>query len=162
MKKRVFKLSEVDITAVGEVELTYRRHHTEEAPILRNVKVTCSDDINKFLRKRMEKHIEHTEGFYALYLNRNNYVLGVYCVSMGGVAGTVADPKIILQAGLLLNASAVVISHNHPSGNLKPSGADAALTRKLQEACKLVDIALLDHIIITPESYYSFADDCEL
>jgi DNA repair protein RadC len=152
-------LSKLPVSAVGEVELSYKRRHTAEASIMRGVKVTSSSDIYKFLRSKMDSHIEHCERFYAIYLNRANSVQGIYQVSSGGVAGTVADPKLILQAALLLNSSSIIISHNHPSGNLKPSGADIALTKKFKSSCDLMDIVLLDHLIVTEDSYYSFADE---
>ena len=94
-----------------------------------------------------------------LLLNRANKVLGIFQASSGGVTGTVADPKLILVAALKSNASSLVISHNHPSGNLKPSRQDEELTMKIKEAAKFLDIRLLDHLIVTPEAYYSFADE---
>jgi DNA repair protein RadC len=86
-------------------------------------------------------------------------VLGIFEVSSGGVTGTVADPKLIFVAALKANACAIVISHNHPSGNLKPSQQDEQLTQKINQAGKFLDIKLLDHIIVTSEGYYSFADE---
>lgn len=159
MKNKRIKLSDIPVTAVGEVELSYKRLHSEEAVIMRGVKVTSSSDVYNFLKAKMEQHLEHCERFYAIYFNRANNVQGVYQVSSGGVAGTVADPKLILQAALLLNSSSIVIGHNHPSGNTKPSSADIALTKKFKAACETMDIVLLDHIIVTEESYYSFADE---
>ena len=92
-------------------------------------------------------------------MNRANKVLGVYKVSSGGVTGTVADPKQIFTAALKANACAIVLSHNHPSGNLKPSRQDEQLTSKIKEAGSFLDIKVLDHIIVTSEAYYSFADE---
>jgi DNA repair protein RadC len=158
-KRKPTTLSEIPVSAVGEVELTYKRTHTEEAAAMRKVKVTSSTDIYTFLRSKMDSHIEHCERFYAIYLNRANNVQGIYQVSSGGVAATIADPKLVLQAALLLNASSIIISHNHPSGNTKPSAADIAMTRKFKAACETMDLALLDNLIITEDSYYSFADE---
>jgi DNA repair protein RadC len=100
------------------------------------------------------------EQFIVLYLNRANLVLGGHKVFTGGLTGTVADIRLILGIALKACACSIIISHNHPSGNLKPSGADQELTNKLKEAGKLMDITLMDHIILSPEgSFYSFADE---
>jgi DNA repair protein RadC len=86
-------------------------------------------------------------------------VLGIYEVSTGGITGTVADPRLIFAAALKANACAMIISHNHPSGNLKPSRQDEELTAKLKQAGQFLDIKVLDHLIITTETYFSFADE---
>ncbi|MBL7870526.1 MAG: JAB domain-containing protein, partial [Cyclobacteriaceae bacterium] len=91
--------------------------------------------------------------------NRANKVLGIFEVSTGGISGTVADPKLIFAAAIKAAASGIILSHNHPSGNLQPSQADIDLTRKIKEAGRFLEIQLLDHIIITTEGYYSFADE---
>jgi len=84
--------------------------------------------------------------------------MGYYLLSMGGIAGTVVDPKLVFQCALLSCAESIILCHNHPSTNLTPSEADHAITKKIAKAGKLLDITLLDHIIITENSYYSFAD----
>jgi DNA repair protein RadC len=94
-----------------------------------------------------------------MLLNRSNRVLGISCISKGGISGTVVDVKIILQTALKANASGLIISHNHPSGNLTASSEDIKITVKLKNACKLLDLSLLDHLIITDEGYLSFADE---
>jgi DNA repair protein RadC len=95
-----------------------------------------------------------------MYLNQSNRVLGVYPLSTGGVTGTIADPRLIFSVALKINAAGIILSHNHPSGNLSPSKADKDLTDKIKEGSKLLDVKLLDHIIVTPENtYYSFADE---
>ena len=96
---------------------------------------------------------------YGVFLNRTNKALGVSFISKGGMAETVMDVKIILQTALKTHASGIILSHNHPSGNLHPSEADKRITSKIKEACKLLDLNLLDHIIITEEHYYIFADE---
>ena len=103
--------------------------------------------------------IEYRESFCCLLMNRANRVLGICQVSMGGVSGTVADPKVIFQHALKANASSLILLHNHPSGNTNPSEADIHLTRKLVEGGKLLDLAVLDHLIITTDGFYSFADE---
>jgi len=100
------------------------------------------------------------ESFYVMYLNQSNRVLGIYPLSTGGVTGTIADPRLIFSVALKTNAAGIILSHNHPSGNLSPSVADKDLTNKIKEAGKLLDIKVYDHIIVSPEnSYYSFADE---
>ena len=94
-----------------------------------------------------------------MLLNRANKILGIFTVSTGGVAGTVADPKVTFATALKGNASSIILAYNHPSGNLKPSEADRQLTNKLSQAGKLLDISVLDHLIITAEEYFSFADE---
>jgi DNA repair protein RadC len=92
-------------------------------------------------------------------LNRASKPLGWVKISQGGITGTVADPRLIFQAALLTNSSALILSHNHPSGNLNPSQADIELTRKIKEGGKILEISLLDHLIISGDGYYSFADE---
>ncbi len=94
-----------------------------------------------------------------MLMNRANKVLGLFEVSTGGISGTVADPKIIFTAALKGGASGIIVAHNHPSGNLTASQSDIDLTRKLKEAGKFLEIQLLDHVIVTTEGYFSFADE---
>lgn len=103
--------------------------------------------------------IEYIEEAKIILLNRANEILGLYELSKGGISGTVVDIRIILGVALKCNASAIVLIHNHPSGNLIPSEQDKIITKKLREASKLLDLLLLDHLIISKNSYYSFADD---
>jgi DNA repair protein RadC len=103
--------------------------------------------------------IELTESFIALYLNRANNTLGWLKVSQGGITGTVADTRIILATALKIAATGIIISHNHPSGQLNPSDADIELTKKLKQSAAIMDISVLDHIIYTVSGYYSFADE---
>lgn len=103
--------------------------------------------------------IELQEEFKILILNRANEVLGVYNMSKGGHSGTVVDLKLLFAVALKANASSIIVSHNHPSGNLTPSDADKEITRKIKESCKLLDIHFFDHIIITRLGYFSFADN---
>ncbi|MDJ1497646.1 JAB domain-containing protein [Cytophagaceae bacterium DM2B3-1] len=106
-----------------------------------------------------EGSLDHRESFYALFLSRSNQVISYYRVSEGGLAGTVADVKLIFQAALGCNASSVIVAHNHPSGNLKPSHADKDLTDKICQAGKILELPLLDHLILSSEGYFSFADE---
>jgi len=143
---------------LSEIRLFYKPKHSIQP------KVTCSKDAYLNLMKFYDKNtIALQEQFIVLYLNRANLVLGGHKVFTGGLTGTVADIRLILGIALKACACSIIISHNHPSGNLKPSGADQELTNKLKEAGKLMDITLMDHIILSPGgSFYSFADEGEL
>lgn len=103
--------------------------------------------------------IDHSESAYMLMLNRANKILGMKCVSKGGITGTVVDPKIIFQTALICNACYIILLHNHPSGNLNPSDDDVKLTRKLKQAGEFLDLKIIDHVIATSDGYYSFADE---
>lgn len=141
---------------VSEIEITYK---SKTKPSERE-KITMSKDCERIFRSIYDiNKIEHKEMFYAMYLNKSNKVLGVLLISEGGVTGTVADPKLIFQGALKLNATGIVLSHNHPSGNLQPSEEDKKLTHKIKEGAKLLDMVVIDHIIITSEYYLSFADE---
>jgi DNA repair protein RadC len=141
---------------VAEVELTYK---TKVKPSDR-VTITSSRDAYDLVKQiYTEDTLEMREDFKVLLLNRANKVLGYYNLSHGGVSGTVADPKLIFVAAIRALASGVILVHNHPSGSLKPSSQDIDLTKKVKEAGKLLEIAVLDHIIYTVESYFSFADE---
>lgn len=103
--------------------------------------------------------IAHREFFFVLFLNRANHVCGYFKASEGGIAGTVVDGRTIFQAALLSNASSYILSHNHPSGNLKPSMQDITITNKIKEGGLILGFTLIDHIIVTPfGEYYSFAN----
>jgi len=124
------------------------------------VTVRSSRDIADLLRQVFNKDtFDWTEEFIILCLNRANKVVGFHKVSSGGITGTVADPKVILTVALNCCATSIILSHNHPSGNLQPSRADEELTHKIKNAASYLDIKVLDHIIVTDESYYSFADE---
>lgn len=146
----------IDWKTVAEVELIYRNVvKPSQMPM-----VTDSKQVYSLLTSNWdENRIEFVEQFKILLLNTANKILGIFEVSTGGIAGTVADPKLIFMAALRANASAIILSHNHPSGNLQPSQQDLTLTRKISEGGKLLDIRVLDHLIITIEGYYSFADE---
>ena len=99
------------------------------------------------------------EQFVVLYLNRANRVIGSYQLSKGGITGTIADVRLILSVALKTLASGLILAHNHPSGNLKPSEADIQFTQKVKDAAKLMDIEVLDHMILSSNGYFSFTDD---
>jgi DNA repair protein RadC len=103
--------------------------------------------------------IEHREMMYALFLCRGNTILGYACISLGGLSQTTCDPKIIFQLALKLNASGIILAHNHPSGNLEPSVPDIELTKRIKEGAELMDFTLLDHLIIGVDDYKSLVDE---
>lgn len=103
--------------------------------------------------------LEYIERFKVMLLNRSNKVKGIITISIGGTTACIVDVKIVLQAAILSNSNGIIIAHNHPSGNLNPSAEDIKITKSIKEACKFHDIGLLDHIIITTDGFYSFADE---
>jgi DNA repair protein RadC len=116
-------------------------------------------DACELFRSIWSDNVELREEFNILLLNRANHVLGWFQVSVGGTAGTLIDPKLIFSVALKCNASGIILCHNHPSGNLNPSNSDNELTKKLKNGSNLLEIQILDHIILTAESYFSFADE---
>jgi DNA repair protein RadC len=141
---------------VAEIQLSYK---TKVKPSQRPKISSSKDAYSILLESWDEDKLEFVEQFKVLLLNRANRVLGIYEVSTGGVSGTVADPKLVFAAAIKSSASAIIISHNHPSGQLNPSDADLKLTQKLKEGGKFLEIPVLDHIIVTSEGYYAFADE---
>jgi DNA repair protein RadC len=142
------------ITIAAALELGRRR---QAAATLDKTVVQSSKDIAQYLRAVLKDFTY--EVFAVLFLNRANKVNHFEIISRGGITGTVADPRVILKRALEQDATSIVLSHNHPSGSLKPSNADEALTKKIKEAAKYLDIKVIDHIIVSEEGYYSFADE---
>lgn len=142
------------ITIVAALELGKRR---KAAQVGAKPTITQSRDAFDYLHPRIAD-LPHEE-FWVLYLNRANRVTFAECISSGGIAGTVADAKIIFKKAILQLASGIIVAHNHPSGSLKPSQADIQLTKKLHETGNLLEVPLLDHLIVTTLGYYSFADE---
>lgn len=138
-----------------EVKLSYK-------PMIKgsdSTKVDSSYKAVNYLRTIWSDDIEHIENMFLLVLNRSNKIIGYYHVSKGGISGTVADIRIMMQVAILMNASSIILAHNHPSGNLQPSEEDKNITNKVINAAKLFDIKTLDHIILTEDSYLSFQDE---
>jgi DNA repair protein RadC len=141
---------------ISEIELVYK---TKVKPSDRP-RIINSQDSSRIFRERWDKDkIDFIEQFKVIYLNRSSGVLALYELSTGGITGTVADIRLILAAAVKLNATAIILCHNHPSGALKPSHADETLTQKIKQASLLHDILLMDHIILSSEGYFSFADE---
>lgn len=142
------------ITIVSALELGRRR---KEAATQEKQKLSSSIDAYDLIKGDL-MDLTHEE-FWVIMLNRSNRILKKNKISLGGVHGTVADPKIIFKAALEELASGIIVAHNHPSGNLTPSQQDIDLTKKLKESGKLLEIQLLDHLIVAGKNYYSFADE---
>jgi len=145
------------VTITAALELGRRRRESEA---LQKKTISSSRDAYEVMQSTLSD-INYEE-FWILLLNRANQVIRKVNISEGGFAGTVADPKKIFKIALENSASGIILCHNHPSGNLKPSDADLILTRKLKEAGAHLDLPILDHLIIGDEKYISFADDALL
>jgi len=143
-------------TKVAEVQLTYKTTvKASERP-----QVNTSQEVYRVLENNWNYEIiEFIEEFKIILLNRANRVLGIVPISVGGTAGTIADPKVIFVSALKCNAASIILAHNHPSGNLKASHADIELTKKLKNAGQFLDLPILDHIILTKDGFLSFADE---
>ncbi|GAA5091495.1 JAB domain-containing protein [Chryseobacterium ginsengisoli] len=125
-----------------------------------NNQITSSFDAVKLVRKVWnEDTIEMQEEVKVILLNQSNLVLGVYSLSIGGMTACLVDVRLVLSVALKCLATGIILVHNHPSGNIKPSSSDLSIVQKLKECCKLLEIALLDNLIITKYNYTSFADD---
>lgn len=139
---------------IAEVKISY----TSKTKYADRIKVVTSMEAVEAIRKIWPSY-EHVEFAYVVLLNRQNQILGVHQLSKGGMNGTVIDLRVIFQVALKANANAIILVHNHPSGNLDPSEADKQITLKVKEAGKVLEIPLLDHIILTDEGHFSFADE---
>lgn len=142
------------ITIIAALELGNRRRNEE---VIQKIKIASSKDAFEIFYSVLSS--SQYEEFWILLINRANQVISKVCISEGGISGTVADPKRIFKLALDYQASSIILCHNHPSGNIKPSQADIELTRKLVESGDLLEIKVLDHIICGDEVYYSFADE---
>ncbi len=142
------------ITIMAALELGRRRKQTEA---LNRPKIQSSNDIIEIFQPLLAD-LPHEE-FWVLFLNRANKVIDQSRITQGGVTGTIFDIKLIMKSAIEKLASSIIVCHNHPSGNPKPSEQDIKITQKLKEASQLFEIALLDHIIITDSECYSFADN---
>ena len=142
---------------VGEVKLSYKPKFKNQQ------KVTCSEDAYRYMLSTYKKGtICYKEYFKVLFLNQAKQVLGYTLISEGGITETSVDVRVILQAALLTNSVAIILAHNHPSGNTKPSRQDMEITKQVKDAARLMRITVLDHLILTDTGYYSFADKGEL
>jgi len=143
---------------VAEISVSYiNKQRASERPT-----ISSSSDAHKHLLSGFNPDtISLQEQFVVLYLNRANQVLGIYKVASGGISSLIVDPRMILSVALKIAASSIICSHNHPSGNMKPSRQDEELTQKLKEGARFLDVKILDHLIVSPcgQDYYSFGDE---
>ena len=142
------------IIIAAALELGRRRQASSS---LEKIVVRSSSDIAQYLQASLKDY--NYEVFAVVFLNRANKVNHFEIISKGGITGTVADPRIILKKALEEDATSIVLCHNHPSGSLQPSRADEELTKKIKEAANYLDIKVIDHIIVSEEGFYSFADE---
>ena len=139
---------------ISEIEVSYNPHR------IADYKISNSSKTYELILSQWNwKEIEMLEEVKVIFLNRNNIVIGVYNLAKGGISACTVDIRIILAVALKSLSTSIILVHNHPSGNLQPSQSDKEITKNLKEACKMVQIALIDHLIITKENYYSFADE---
>ena len=142
------------IIIAAALELSRRR---QASVALEKIVVRSSRDIAQYLQATLKDY--NYEVFAVVFLNRANKINHFEIISKGGITGTVADPRIILKKALEEDATSIVLCHNHPSGNLHPSRADEELTKKIKDAAGYFDIKIIDHIIVSEEGFYSFADE---
>ena len=144
----------MNLFQICEIKITY----DPKIPASKQPKIISSDSAHDIFRAHW-KNVKHIESFYIILLNRANHCIGIKHISTGGLSGTVADPKVIMQTALKANASSLILGHNHPSGDMKPSQNDIDLSKKLKSAGQFLDLQVLDHLILGWDSYYSFADE---
>ncbi len=142
------------ITIIAAMELGRRRR--EETPAERSI-LGSSRSVYEYVKHNLED-LPHEE-FWVLFLNRSGRVIDNVLISRGGTAATVVDVKLIMKEAVQRLASAMILCHNHPSGNCRPSKEDEAITKRIREAARIMDIDLYDHIIVCDNAYYSFADN---
>lgn len=142
------------VTIAAALELGRRRKLSDVPDVLQ---IKCSKDVADIFQPLLAD-LAHEE-FWILFLNRSNKVINKMKLSQGGISGTVTDVRMVMKTAIEFLASGIIVCHNHPSGNLKPSESDSKITQKIKEAGNLMDIQLLDHLIISDKDYYSFADN---
>ncbi|MEK6450239.1 MULTISPECIES: RadC family protein [Myroides] len=142
------------ISIIAALELGQRRRMNEQLDLS---KITSSKDVFEIMNPIIGS-LDHEE-FWVIFLNNSNKIKFKTSLSKGGMTGTVVDIRVLFQIALEQKATGIILSHNHPSGKLKPSEADISITKKIKEAGKVMDVQVLDHVIVTEYSYYSFADE---
>jgi len=154
------KLLKIDSPGVREAVAEYIRREAIYREMNKAEKISGSREAAAHLMPLF--YNLDVEQFHILLLNRANKIIGTRKISEGGMSGTVVDPKVIFYKAIQAKASGIIMAHNHPSGNLKPSDSDIQLTKKMKEGGRLLEISILDHLIISNNSYYSFADEGSL
>lgn len=141
---------------LGELTVSYKRTTNT------TVQIKSAYDAESFIRPYFEECMDDHEEVKIIHLNNHNKVVNVDHHSSGGITACVSDTRLILQKALLIKTTGIIVVHNHPSGQLKASNADKAFTKKLKQACEIIEIKLLDSLILTRESYYSLAENLEM
>lgn len=141
---------------VGELTVNYKRTQLPTSQIKTSL---CAVD---FMRKYFDEIMDDHEEVKVLHLNRSNHVVNVQHLTSGSDCGSLVPIKDILRSAILIKVSSIILFHNHPSGNLNPSEADKQISIKLKEACKLIELSLLDSVILTREGYYSLSDNDDI
>ena len=145
----------VDYLTIPEITVSYKDNvKTSERAVVKS-----TADAAKILSVALEGCMEHHEEVYVIFLNKACRVLGISCVAKGGISNAYVDIRIILQTALKVSCFSIMLCHNHPSGSVNPSREDISLTKSIQKGCDAVGIYLLDHVIMTNETYMSFADE---
>lgn len=144
------------ISTVAEIRISYH----PKSDLTKTPRIRESRDLYQIFRNSWDPDlIQYVEQFKVLLLTRANHVLGLVNISTGGTTATVADPRVIFGTALKANATGIALCHNHPSGCLKPSSDDLRLTEKIVEGARLFDMRVIDHLIISPETYLSMVDE---
>ncbi len=150
--------TEHKLTLAKEIQVIYKTNN-KDVP---STTITRSNDLAQYARTVYPVDVNHRECMLCIYLDRKNKTLGHSIISIGGVSDTLVDAKIVFQSALLANASSLILVHNHPSGSTLPSKSDDAVTTKIKEGAKVLDLCLLDHLILTDTDFYSYADSSTL
>ena len=153
MKNTIYNNAPVMSESVSEYKLTRVKSDFQR------VLITSSEDGANFIRQFYSDDIGIFESSFILLLDRSNHTIGYAKISQGGIVGTVVDVRLIAKYAIASLASSVILAHNHPSGNLKPSESDEKITQQVLQGLKLLEVKLLDHVILTETNYYSFADN---
>ena len=141
-------------SSMPEITIKYKKGD------FKKVKITQSRDAYELFKELFNQDtIEYTEESIVLFFNRMNITIGFIKLSSGGMVGTVIDKRVVMNLALSCGATSIMLAHNHPSGNLKPSNTDIQVSKQLKEAGKLLEINVIDHLILTTEGYYSMADE---
>ena len=144
----------MDNLSFPQITVSYK-----DADSSRRTLIRSSKDSYNILRSIYEDCMQHHEECWAMFLNNSGKMLGISCISKSGINAALVDIRIILQTALVSHATSIILSHNHPSGNIVATNADSCLTSRLKKACDILDIRLLDHIILTEDSYLSYSDE---
>lgn len=155
MTKKDLRIEAKEIINCAEVTVSYRN----KQKVSERTKISSSTDAYFYLKPLFGMELELREKFFCLLMNQAAHVIAVFKVGEGGITATVADIRIILSVALATYSTSIIVAHNHPSGNTTPSNTDKELTNKLKAAANMMDIRVLDHLILTEETYFSFGDE---